>query len=160
MNTESQIQKALWLGTGPFADGHDFNDQVFSELEATINYHRWDELRPDMDRLAKGDAAAKLVNGAINVLTCRIMRGEQDLSRYLISETAAETQEPLPAVVLEVAKDYLNRRLTKEEAIKTLDCAAKMYRGTLRMLREKGYTPIPKQPQDTGRYVGVAFPNR
>ena len=156
--TENQIQKALWLGTGPLAEAPDFHDRVFSELEATIKYHRWDELRPEMDRMAKGDAAAKLMLGAINVLTCRIMRGEQDLSHYLITETAAETQDPLPSVVLSVSQGHLNGTIGKDEAIKTLNCATRIYRGALDTLKNNEYNAIPKRPHDEGRYVGVMAP--
>ena len=159
-NTENPIQKAVWLGTGPLADAPDFDDRVFSELEATIKYHRWDELRPEMDRMVNGDAAAKLMLGAINVLTCRIMRGEQDLSHYLITETAAETQEPLPSVVSRVSRGYLDRTIGKDEAIKTLTCATQIYRGALNTLKNNGYNASPKRPHDEGRYVGVAPTNR
>jgi len=156
-HTENPLQKALWLGTGPLAEAPDVNDRVFSELEATISHFGWNELRPDMDRIAKGDAAARLMLNGITNLICEVYMAERWPKSWYrkkeIQETQTEGHSPLAVV-----KDYLNGKISKDEAIKVLDCQKRMYQDTLRTLKGNGYNHIPKRPNDEGRYVGVRAP--
>ncbi len=156
-NTENPLQKALWLGTGLLAEAPDFNDRVFSELEATISHYSWN-LRPDMDRIAKGDAAARLMLNGITNLICEVYMAEWWPESWYrkkeIQETETEGHSPLAVV-----KDYLNGKIRKDEAIKVLDCQKRMYKDALITLKENGYNPIPKRPlHNEGRYVGVRAP--